>query len=267
LGAGATSRIYRLSDSIVVKLPHNLEDAKEAHANEQQAFETLENYGRSPYLIPCICRVPFATFLMSASNTLLGIIQSTKCGPEDTYRWMGQLCGGVAFMERCRLSHCDLRPENLLTDKNGNLRINDLGSMISTGKRLPVGTEPYARRLSKEDGKGHGSYGWAGASTETFAIGSIFYSLTRGFYPYADQNLDRQSLEKKLQNKEFPQLSDSENDIIIWKCWNGLYQSVAELEQVFRDLGDGTEWYWFEGETEEWLKERRAECEKWISAG
>ena len=32
-------------------------------------------------------------------------------------------------------------------------------------------------------------------------------------------------------------------------------------------MGDGTEWYWFEGETEEWLRERRSECEKWVSDG
>ena len=59
-------------------------------------------------------------------------------------------------MERQSYAHGDLRPDNLLIDQNGNLRIHDFGSALPVGSRLPVGTEPFARLLSKDDGKGRG---------------------------------------------------------------------------------------------------------------
>jgi serine/threonine protein kinase len=147
----------------------------------------------------------------------------------------GQLCGGAAFIEQQGYAHGDLRPDNLLLDQNGNLRIQDFGAPLSIGRRLPVGTEPFARLLSKEDGKSRG-YGLAGAYSENFAIGSIFYSLTRGHYPYALEGHDVQTLMGMFQQKEFPQLTGSTEDGVISMCWYGKYQSVTELEQVFRDI-------------------------------
>ncbi len=98
---------------------------------------------------------------------------------------MGQICGGAAFLEREGLAHGDLRPDNILVDQKGNLRIHDLGSALAVGDFLPVGTEPFARLLIGDDDKGAGTYCEAGAASENFAIGSILYSLTRGHYPYA----------------------------------------------------------------------------------
>ncbi len=38
------------------------------------------------------------------------------------------------------------------------------------------------------------------------------------------------------------------------------------LEQVFRDMVDGTEWYSFQAEDEGWFRERDAECIAWVEA-
>ena len=71
---------------------------------------------------------------------------------------------------------------------------------------------------SKEDGKGNGSYSWVGAYTECFIIGSIFYSFICGHYLYEHENFQVMDLIKKFQQKEFPLLTDSDNDAIILNC-------------------------------------------------
>jgi serine/threonine protein kinase len=178
---------------------------------------------------------------------------------------MGQICGGMAFLEWEGLAHGDLRPENILVDKQGNLRIHDLGSALAIGSRLPAGTEPFARMLAKKEGRG---YGIADAVTENFAIGSVMYSIIRGHYPHADEK-DFPTLMNMLREKKFPPLTDLVEDEIISMCWNGGYQSVRELEQIFRDMEDGTEWYSFRGEDEDedWIKEREKECVEWVESG
>lgn len=117
-----------------------------------------------------------------------------------------QLCGGAAFLESHGYVHGDLRPDNLLIDKNGNLRIHDLGSSLPVGNQLPVAAEPFGRLLSREGRKGR-RYGLAGPYTENFAIGSIFYNLTRGHYPHAREGYDVPTLMKMFQRKEFPQIN------------------------------------------------------------
>lgn len=267
LGVGAYGLVYKLSDLVVVKIQRDSKDAVEAFANEQKVFGLLGR--QSPYLIPCIYQTPSATFMMRASRDLRDVINSKSYNyrSDIAARWMGQLCGGAAFMEKQGYAHGDLRPDNLLIDRNDNLRIHDFGSTLPVGNRLPTGTEPFARLLSKDDGEGRGTYGWAGAYTENFAIGSIYYSITRGYYPYAREKYNQKTLMGMCQRKEFPQLTDSIEDRVISMCWYGMRKSVAELEQVFRNMAGGTEWYLFDAETDEWVTERLEECVTWASAG
>ncbi len=246
------------------KSPRRLKDSAEEFANEQMTFRLLGQ--KSPYLITCFFTAPgAATFMLRAANDLKAVIlaRSYVYNQQVGLRWMGQICGGATFLEPQSLAHGDLRPDNILVDQHGNLRIHDLGSALAIGDFLPTGTEPFARMLIKIEGRG---YGQAGAITENFAIGSTIYSIKRGHYPYADEK-NRQNLRNMLKNKQFPPLTDSVEDGIISTCWEGGYRSVAELEQAIRDMGGGTEWYSFDVEDKEWIKERKDECTAWVEAG
>ncbi len=70
-----------------------------------------------------------------------------------------------------------------------------------------------------------------------------------------------------FKQKQFPPLTDSTEDGIISVCWQRGYRSVAELEQLFREMYDGTEWYLFDADDDEWMKEREAECMEWVKDG
>ena len=86
---------------------------------------------------------------------------------------------------------------------------------------------PYARLL------GCGKFGLLGALTEQFAIGSVYYYLTRDYEPSDDTWLGEDhgpTTVDMLQNMRFPALSPNDDaDQVIRKCWYGEYPSVEEL--------------------------------------
>jgi hypothetical protein len=55
-------------------------------------------------------------------------------------------------------------------------------------KNIAVLTKSYKRLLDAEDDGGAGTYGTADAQTETFAIGSVYYTLLRGHKPYETES-------------------------------------------------------------------------------
>lgn len=277
LGRGATGTVYKVTDTMVVKVARKGVDEQNDHANEQRMFETIEkmiggNFESIPYLIECHYRTPGYTFLQFASggdfamllnqyqkrdeqNRAIVLEVTQTCNPQDIDRWMEQLCDVAAAFERLGLAHNDIRPGNMLLDAGCNLVLADLDRGTKVGEVIDVLTEPFGRLLNRSEGEGAGTYGKAGARTEIFAIGSVFYSLLRGYEPYemdwwGDDHFV--SLNDKLQRKSFPPLSESIEDNIIRKCWHGEYHQVKDLLNEVREKNKST---------------RKIECEKLIESG
>lgn len=51
-------------------------------------------------------------------------------------RFMSQLCEGVRYCYSHRVLHRDLKPQNLLIDRNGNLKLADFGLARAFGVPL-----------------------------------------------------------------------------------------------------------------------------------
>jgi serine/threonine protein kinase len=282
LGRGATGTVYQLNVFIAVKRARIGEDERADHTNEQKIFRLLENYPPIPYLIRCYYRRPNDTFLELAPNGSVAMLLnryqereihgiqvlkvSQALNSQDICRWMRQLCLAATALERIGLIHGDIRPGNMLLDVNRNLKLSDFDRGMKTGEDVAVLTEPYGRLLDAEDDGGAGTYGTAGARTETFAIGSVYYTLLRGHEPYETESWGRNhfvTLGEKFQKKEFPPLTNSAADAIIRKCWNGKYRLVAELLAEFDDIGQDEP----VGEDPDWLETRQMECKTFIRSG
>lgn len=151
--------------------------------------------------------------------------------------WMNDLAQAVAFLESLNLAHGDLRPENILLDRN-RLKLSDFDCTAEIGTDFEACVPPYGRILnSNEADQGHcGSSGVLGPRTEQFALGSLYYLINYGFEVYGDQCLTEDPNEHGpkvvdlLQHMKFPKLdSDPLIDNIINKCWHNKYSTVAEL--------------------------------------
>jgi serine/threonine protein kinase len=152
---------------------------------------------------------------------------------------MRQLCLAAIALKWIRLIYRDIRLRNMLLDVDRNLKLSDFDRGMKTREDVAVLTKPYRRLLDAEDDGGAGTYGIVGARIETFAIGSIYYTLLRGHEPYETKSWGRNhfiTLGEKFQKNEFPPLTNSATDAIIRKCWNGKYRLVVELLAEFDDI-------------------------------
>lgn len=150
---------------------------------------------------------------------------------------MNDLAQGVAFLGSLNLAHGDLRPENILLDRN-RLKISDFDCTAEFGTDFETCPCPYGRLLnSSEADQGiPGTAGLLGPRTEQFALGSLYYLINYGFEVYDDQCLADDPYEHGpkvvdlLQDMKFPKLdSDPAIDYIIDKCWHNQYHTLAEL--------------------------------------
>lgn len=280
LGRGATGTVYQLNAFIAVKRARRGDDEQADHAHEQEMLQILETKRPLPYLIRCYFQRPSDTFLELAPNGSVAMLlnqylkrktgnskMSQALDSHDVCRWMRQLCLAATALERIGLVHGDIRPGNMLLDADWNLKLSDFDRGMKIGEDIVVLTEPYGRLLHTEAGGAAGTYGIAGARTETFAIGSVYYTLLRGHEPYETESWGKDHsviLVEKLQRKEFPLLTNSAEDAIIRKCWNGEYCTVRELLLKFPGGAEQGESI---SDDPKWLETRRMECENFIQSG
>ena len=283
IGRGVTGTVYQLNAFIAVKKARLGEDQESDHANEQRIFELLEKHSPIPHLIRCYYRTSKNTFLELAPNGSVAMLLNKyqqrdtytkqvlevmqKIDSQDIHRWIRQLCSATAALERIGLAHGDIRPGNMLLDAQQNLILSDLDRGMEIGEDIAVLSEPFGRLLNGEAGAEAGTYGKASARVETFAIGSVYYTLLRGHEPYETEHWGRNHfviLGEKLQRKEFPPLDDTAADTIIGKCWNGKYRSISEL---FKDVAGTGRQHDSSSEDRDFLRMRRQECKTMLRNG
>ena len=107
----------------------------------------------------------------------------------------------------------------------------------------------------------------ADARTEIFSIGSVYYTLLRGHEPYETESWGENHfviLSDKFQRRNFPVLTDSVEDEIVRKCWNGEYESVSQLSM---EVAGNNRQSNTASEDREWLETQRLECKRFVQSG
>lgn len=157
---------------------------------------------------------------------------------------MSELAQAVAFLESLNLAHGDLRPENILLDRN-RLKLSDFDCTAEIGSVFEACMAPYGRFLNSNeaDEETSGTPGFMGPRTEQFSLGSIYYLINYGFEVYGDRCLTEDPKDHRpkvldlLQNMRFPELDgDPLIDDIIEKCWHNKYATIAELSAHTKTL-------------------------------
>lgn len=164
--------------------------------------------------------------------------------------WMNDLAQAVAFLESLNLAHGDLRPENILLDRD-RVKLSDFDCAAEIGSDFEACIAPYGRILNgnEADQGRRGTPGLLGPRTAQFALGSLYYLVNYGFEVYGDRCLTEDPREHGpkvvdlLQDMESPKLNgDPLIDDIIDKCWHYKYATLAELAaHTKRLLGEGTD--------------------------
>jgi serine/threonine protein kinase/Flp pilus assembly protein TadD len=154
-----------------------------------------------------------------------------------------QVCEGLLEAHRLGVVHRDLKPQNIMIDKEGNARIMDFGIARSlrakgiTGSGVMIGTPEY---MSPEQVEGKE----ADLRADIYSLGVILYEMVTGQVPFEGDTPFSIGVKQKSEIPRPPkeindQIPEDLNHVIL-KCMEKdkekRYQSVGELHSELSGL-------------------------------
>lgn len=199
-----------------------------AHPNIVNIFDVGED-GAMPYLV--MEYVPGKTLKEY-------IIEHSPIAPERAVKIMKQLASALAHAHHNQIVHRDIKPQNILMDEDGNVKITDFGIAMAlsatsyTQTNSVLGTVHY---LSPEQARG----GNATKKSDIYSLGIVMYELLTGRLPFSGESAVSIAL-KHLQTETpslreiVPSIPQSLENVVLKataKNPQHRYQSADEMDE------------------------------------
>ncbi|KAG6492476.1 CBL-interacting protein kinase 4-like [Zingiber officinale] len=120
---------------------------------------------------------------------LLGRVARRRLPEHASRRYFHQLVSALHYCHARGVAHRDVKPQNLLLDRDGNLKVSDFGlaalpdrlrdGLLLTACGTPAYTAPEVFRRK----------GYDGAAADAWSCGVILFVLLAGSLPFDDANL------------------------------------------------------------------------------
>jgi len=210
LGRGGMGEVYRAMD-LTLGQSVALKFLPEEATRNQRLLERFHGEVRVARLVshPNVCRVydigeiegmPFISMEYVDGEDLASLLMRIGRLPADkAVDTARRLCAGLAAAHDRGVIHRDLKPQNIMMNKRGEVVIMDFGLAAITGELTGAearnGTPAY---MSPEQLKGAG----VTAKSDIYALGLVLYELFTGKRPY-----DAQSMQQLLDLQEAAHLA------------------------------------------------------------
>ncbi|MGX4669183.1 Stk1 family PASTA domain-containing Ser/Thr kinase [Cerasibacillus sp. JNUCC 74] len=167
------------------------------------------------------------------------IQQHGPLGVQEALDIMRQITSAIAHAHANEIIHRDIKPQNILIDTNGQVKVTDFGIAIAlsatslTQTNSVLGSVHY---LSPEQARG----GTATKKSDIYSIGIVFYELLTGRLPFSGQSAVSIAL-KHLQNdtpsvrKYNPDIPQSVENIVLKATAKNpfhRYETIYDLEDA-----------------------------------
>ena len=185
-----------------------------------------------------------ATEFIDGQTLTQWMIDNPKPDLETVRGIVEQIAKGLLAFHRKEMLHQDLRPENIMIDSNGTVKIIDFGST------RVAGIMEIASPIARTDLLGTAQYtapeyflGESGTPySDMFSLGVITYQMLTGTLPYGAQVARTRT--KAAQNKlKYQSLLDDEREIPVWidevirkAVHPNPYKRYEELSEFLYDL-------------------------------
>ncbi len=179
-------------------------------------------------------------------STLKAQIDKRKpLGEKEVVEYALQVCSALSAAHKKGIIHRDIKPHNVLLDKDGNVKLTDFGIAKSVTSREEnenqvIGSVYY---ISPEQARGEK----ADARSDIYSLGIMMYEMITGVLPHTGEKTVSVAL--KHINEQItppdelnPGISKSLNNIILkatCKSKKDRYQSAADLKKdLVKSLAD-----------------------------
>jgi len=257
LGKGGMGRVYKaldkeIEEKVALKLlnPEIAADSKtiERFRNELKTARQISHKN--------ICRMYhfgkdegayYITMEYVRGEDLKSMIRMMgRMSPGQAVSIARQVCEGLAEAHRLGVIHRDLKPQNVMIDRDGNVKIMDFGIARSlkakgiTGAGIMIGTPEY---MSPEQVEGKD----ADERSDIYALGIVLYEMLTGKVPFEGETPLSVALKQKTEIPENPKAINTQitEDLsrLILRCLEKekekRYQRVGELIAEFDRIDKG----------------------------
>lgn len=168
------------------------------------------------------------------------ILENGPLSPEQAIPIMLQLVAAVSNAHHNGIIHRDVKPQNILMDEEGTVKITDFGIAMAltatshTKTNSVVGTVHY---LSPEQARG----GMATKKSDIYSLGIVFYELLMGKLPFSAESAVAIAL-KHLQEEtpsvraEYPSIPQCIENIILKATAKDARHRYVSADAMYEDL-------------------------------
>ena len=220
LGKGGMGKVYRVEDK-KIKQEVALKLINPAIASDKKTIERFSNELKTARMISHrnVCRmfdlseekgIHYITMEYVSGEDLKSFIKRARQLTAGTaINIARQICEGLAEAHRLGVVHRDLKPQNVMIDREGNSRIMDFGIARSlkakgiTGAGVMIGTPEY---MSPEqvDGKD------TDQRSDVYSLGVILYEMVTGQVPFDAETPFAVGVKQKSEMPRNPQELNSQ---------------------------------------------------------
>ncbi len=257
LGKGGMGRVYKVYDT-KIKEKVALKLIRPEIASDRDTIERFSNEIRLARKIGHrnVCRMfdigeaegaHFITMEYVPGEDLKSMIRMSGSLSLGMLLKVGrQVCGGLAEAHSLGVIHRDLKPQNIMIDKDGNAKIMDFGIARSirekriTGPSVMIGTPEY---MSPEQAEAKE----VDHRSDIYSLGIILYEMATGQLPFEGDTALSVAIKHKTEIPKDPKLlnphiPDDLNRLIL-KCLEkdkaARYQTAAEVEAELDKIEKG----------------------------
>jgi serine/threonine protein kinase/Tfp pilus assembly protein PilF len=257
LGKGGMGKVYRAED-IKIRQEIALKFIKPEISSDIKTLDRFRNELKTARLISHrnVCRmfdlgeyegIHYITMEYVAGEDLKSFLRrSRQISIKTAIEIAKQICEGLSEAHRLGVVHRDLKPGNIMIDKDGNARIMDFGIARNlktkdiTEAGVMIGTPEY---MSPEQAEAKET----DQRTDVYSLGIILYEMVTGKLPFEGDSPLSISLKHKREIPKSPkelngQISDDFSGVIL-RCMEkdkeNRYQSAGKLHSDLVNVEKG----------------------------